>query len=39
MMQVVQKPNMAMQVLLHCRDCRKGKGERLITRSCSFMVA
>ena len=28
----LENPNMAMQVLLHCRDCRKGKGERLITQ-------
>lgn len=28
----LEDPKMAMQVLLQCRDCRKGKGERLIVQ-------
>jgi Domain of unknown function (DUF2828) len=26
----LENPKKALQILLHCRDCRKGKGERLI---------
>jgi hypothetical protein len=29
----LEDPKMAMQVLLQCRDCRKGKGERLIVQN------
>ena len=34
----LEDPKTAIKILLHCRDCRKGKGERLIVLYCLYWL-